>query len=218
MTAGALLCRVAQSTTGDTDLALIAHAGTNIRHVVSYNMNGGCYKDGFPPRIAIGSLVLQFGHITSLAVVTSLTRVPGRGGLCTESVCGRWREPLRRQMRPVSWAHMATSTRFRAPSFRMRLARWALTVLGVMYSSLAISSLVRPWATGTRTSSSRAVSGSIGCLGGEVCAWANAASSRTVTLGAISASPSAAAWMAWVSRAGPASLSRNPRAPALSAP
>ena len=41
-------------------------------------------------------------------------------------------EPLRRQMRPVSWAHMATSTRFRAPSFRMRLARWALTVLGVM--------------------------------------------------------------------------------------
>ena len=42
------------------------------------------------------------------------------------------REPLRRQMRPVSWAHMATSTRFRAPSFRMRLARWALTVLGVM--------------------------------------------------------------------------------------
>jgi len=27
------------------------------------------------------------------------------------------------QMRPVSWAHMATSTRFRAPSFRMRLAR-----------------------------------------------------------------------------------------------
>ena len=47
--------------------------------------------------------------------------------------CGRRRrEPLRRQMRPVSWAHMATSTRFRAPSFRMRLARWALTVLGVM--------------------------------------------------------------------------------------
>jgi hypothetical protein len=44
----------------------------------------------------------------------------------------RGRGPLRRQMRPVSWAHMATSTRFRAPSFRMRLARWALTVLGVM--------------------------------------------------------------------------------------
>src|SRR4029453_4922152 len=61
--------------------------------------------------------------------------------------CGkRRREPLRRQMRPVSWAHMATSTRFRAPSFRMRLARWALTVLGVMNSSLAISLLVRPWA------------------------------------------------------------------------
>src|SRR3954454_11008841 len=41
-------------------------------------------------------------------------------------------EPLRCQMRPVSWPHMATSTRFRAPSLRMRLARWALTVLGVM--------------------------------------------------------------------------------------
>src|SRR3954452_17354568 len=41
-------------------------------------------------------------------------------------------EPLRCQMRPVSWAHMASSTRFRAPSLRMRLARWALTVLGVM--------------------------------------------------------------------------------------
>lgn len=34
--------------------------------------------------------------------------------------------------RPVSWAHMATSTRLRAPSLRMRLARWALTVLVVM--------------------------------------------------------------------------------------
>src|SRR3954453_6432358 len=48
---------------------------------------------------------------------------------------GRRREihdQVGRQMRPVSWAHMATSTRFRAPSFRMRLARWALTVLGVM--------------------------------------------------------------------------------------
>ena len=41
-------------------------------------------------------------------------------------------EPLRCQMRRVSWAHMASSTRFRAPSLRMRLARWALTVLGVM--------------------------------------------------------------------------------------
>src|SRR4051794_22076079 len=70
-------------------------------------------------------------------------------------------EPLRCQMRPVSWAHMASSTGFRAPSLRMRLARWALTVLGVMQSSLGISSLARPWATGTRTSSSRAVSGSI---------------------------------------------------------
>ena len=46
----------------------------------------------------------------------------------------------------------------------------------------------------------------------------NAASSRAVTLGAISASPSAAAWIAWTSSSGPASLSRKPRAPALRAP
>src|SRR3954447_15932580 len=44
----------------------------------------------------------------------------------------RGAELLRCQMRRVSWAHMASSTRFRAPSLRMRLARWALTVLGVM--------------------------------------------------------------------------------------
>ena len=60
---------------------------------------------------------------------------PDRSARLCDAVggCGkRRRETLRRQMRPVSWAHMATSTRFRAPSFRMRLARWALTVLGVM--------------------------------------------------------------------------------------
>ena len=39
-----------------------------------------------------------------------------------------------------------------------------------------------------------------------------------MTLGAISASPLAAAWIAWASSSGPASLSRKPRAPALSAP
>jgi hypothetical protein len=55
-------------------------------------------------------------------------------------------------------ADVQLSTRLRAPSFLMRLA----TVLVLMYSSVAISSLVRPCATGTRTSSSRAVSGSRG--------------------------------------------------------
>ena len=45
-----------------------------------------------------------------------------------------------------------------------------------------------------------------------------AASSRTVTLGAISASPFAAARTACTSSSGPASLSRKSRAPALSAP
>jgi hypothetical protein len=72
-----------------------------------------------------------------MSVTDRRSRVTAKGGrpLLCDAVggCGkRRREPLRRQMRPVSWAHMATSTRFRAPSFRMRLARWALTVLGVM--------------------------------------------------------------------------------------
>ena len=39
---------------------------------------------------------------------------------------------------------MAISTRFRAPSLFIRLARWVLTVLRLMKSSSAISALVRP--------------------------------------------------------------------------
>src|SRR4029450_13026447 len=114
---------------------------------------------------------------------------------------------------------MAISTRFLVPSLFMRLARWVLTVLRLMWSSLAISAFVRPRATVTRTSSSRAVRGSIGWGSGSLGGKApNAASRRTVTLGAIKASPLAAAWTAWVSSSGPASLRRNPRAPALSAP
>ena len=61
---------------------------------------------------------------------------------------------------------MAISTRFRAPSLRIRLARWDLTVLMLMKRSSAISLLVRPWATRIRTSSSRLVRGSMGCAGG----------------------------------------------------
>ena len=61
---------------------------------------------------------------------------------------------------------MAISTRFRAPSLAIRLAMWVLTVLSVMYSSSAISLLVRPRATAARTCSSRSVSGSTGCRGG----------------------------------------------------
>ena len=57
---------------------------------------------------------------------------------------------------------MAISTRFLAPSLFIRLARCVLTVLRLMWSSSAISALVRPRATVTRTSSSRAVRGSIG--------------------------------------------------------
>ena len=98
----------------------------------------------------------------------------------------------------------------------MRLPRCVFTVPRLMCSSSAISELVLPRATVTSTSSSRTVSGAMGCAGG--CPSppaANAASSRTVTFGAISASPAAAACTAWTSSSGPASLSRNPRAPAL---
>jgi hypothetical protein len=35
-------------------------------------------------------------------------------------------------MRPVSWAQMAISTRLRAFSLRIRVARWVLTVLMLM--------------------------------------------------------------------------------------
>jgi hypothetical protein len=55
---------------------------------------------------------------------------------------------LQFRMRLVSHAHIAISTRFRAPSLHMRLARWLLTVLRLMCSSRAILLFVRPRATG----------------------------------------------------------------------
>jgi hypothetical protein len=103
----------------------------------------------------------------------------------------------------------------------MRLARWVFTVLRLMQSSSAISALVRPRATVTSTSSSRSVSGSIGWAAGsldDAPSSENVDSRRAVTLGAMSASPLAAERTAWASSSGPASFSRNPRAPALSAP
>ena len=113
---------------------------------------------------------------------------------------------------------MAISTRLRAPSLAIRLAMWVLTVLSVMCSSLGDLAVGPPAATAARICSSRSVSGSMGCAGGAAGpASAKAASSRAVTLGAMSASPLAAAWTAWASRSGPASLSRKPRAPARSA-
>lgn len=61
-------------------------------------------------------------------------------------------------------------------------------------------------ATAARICSSRSVSGSSGCLSGAPgAAWAKAVSSRVVMFGAMRASPLAAAWMAWVSRADPRS-------------
>ena len=73
---------------------------------------------------------------------------------------------------------MASSTRLRAPSLLMRLARWVFVVLRLMYSSSAISALVRPRATVASTSSSRAVSGSVGCTGGAPRRTANAQQAR----------------------------------------
>src|SRR6266508_3882515 len=54
---------------------------------------------------------------------------------------------------------MTICTRLRAPILFMRLARWNLPVLRLMWSSSAISALVRPWATVKATSSSRSVMG-----------------------------------------------------------
>jgi hypothetical protein len=59
-------------------------------------------------------------------------------GTCLEQ---RWRWCDRQRLAPgagrlwtrlVSYAHMAISTRFRAPSLLIRLAMWVLTVLSVM--------------------------------------------------------------------------------------
>jgi hypothetical protein len=49
--------------------------------------------------------------------------------------------------RLVSYAHIATSTRLRAPSLFISAPTWVFTVLRVMCSSSAISALVRPRAT-----------------------------------------------------------------------
>src|SRR6185436_9191474 len=67
------------------------------------------------------------------------------------------RQPDHLRTRSVSYAHMAISTRFRAPSFPIRLVRWVFTVLRLMWSVSAISELVRPRATVSKTSSSRPV-------------------------------------------------------------
>src|SRR4029453_9785810 len=51
-----------------------------------------------------------------------------------------------RLVRLFSYAQIAISTRFRAPSLAIRLAMCVFTVLSVMYNSRAISLLVRPLA------------------------------------------------------------------------
>ena len=106
---------------------------------------------------------------------------------------------------------MAISTRFRALSLRIRLARWVLTVLMLMFMSSAISWFVHPLATGIRISSSRLVSGSRGSAAGDPPVFpAKAVRSRAVMLGAISASPSAAAWNGLTKQFRPRVLEQEP--------
>src|SRR5664279_2703765 len=114
---------------------------------------------------------------------------------------------------------MASSTRFRAASLVMRLARWNLTVLMLMWSSLPISVFVFPRATVRSTSSSRSVRASTGWTGPAArVLFEKVDRSRAVIPGSMSASPCTAAWMAWINWSGAAPLRRKPRAPALRAP
>jgi hypothetical protein len=94
---------------------------------------------------------------------------------------------------PVSYAQIASSTRLRALTLLMRLESWDFTVLMLMFSSAAISWLVRPRAMVSRISSSRSVSGGNGCTGvGVPAALENVERSRAVMLGAMRASPAVA--------------------------
>jgi hypothetical protein len=54
-------------------------------------------------------------------------------------------------------ANRAASARVEEPILWYTLPMWALTVRGLMNSSLATSALVMPRATSTRTSTSRAL-------------------------------------------------------------
>ena len=115
-----------------------------------------------------------------------------------------------------SHAQAAISTRLRSPSLPWMLARWVLTVLSEMNSSAATSVLVRPLATARTTSVSR--SDRHAAVVRVALTGARRRSRRSVMDGEISASPALAARTASASRAGPASLSMKPTAPARSAP
>ena len=66
--------------------------------------------------------------------------------------------PLRVRSSPALQRERVSPATVRTPSLRIRLSRWVSTVRWLMPSSSAISLLVRPWATPTRTWRSRAVS------------------------------------------------------------
>ena len=72
----------------------------------------------------------------------------------------------RRGARSRSYAQIASSTRLRAPSLAMMLARCVFTVLSEMCSSAPISELPSPLAAAASTASSLSVSGLDGGVGG----------------------------------------------------
>ena len=149
---------------------------------------GGAYFVGEPEQIAERIVALhEVLHHDRQSFQMDLSGVPQAESLRSIELLGTQVAPLVREapspsgpIRPVSYAHIASSTRFRAPSLSIRLPRWVFTVLRLMCSSSAISELVRPRATVTSTSSSRPVSGVEGLRRRAVRgASANAASSRT---------------------------------------
>jgi len=88
---------------------------------------------------------------------------------------------------------------------------WVFTVLMLMCRSSAISALVRPRAMVSRTSSSRAVSRSIGCTGPfDRSMPAKVASRRWVMLGEISESPRAGGADRLSEELGPGVLEQEP--------
>ncbi len=104
---------------------------------------------------------------------------------------------------------MTASMREWSWSFSRMLRTWFLTVFSVMNSCLAISRLLRPFATSRSTSSSRSVSRSVGTgsrSGRDICL--NSSISLTAIDGLIRDCPSATTRTAWATSSIEESLSR----------
>jgi hypothetical protein len=117
---------------------------------------------------------------------------------------------------------MASCTRLAAFSLARILETCALTVASLMYSRVAMSALDLPRATSAATSRSRSVSVRSACCAaarrGAGASAPNCSMSVRVTAGESMASPAATSRIAWMMSAGGVSFSRNPLAPARSAP